>query len=71
MSTLLLLGGLILVVGLGLFITVLTVAVRAEGRRQRILAEQAQAEARIQLRTQAALSDMYDTARRMAGERQQ
>ncbi|MCB2080971.1 MAG: hypothetical protein KDE55_25125 [Novosphingobium sp.] len=68
MSTLLIIAGVILLLGL---VAMLTIAIRAEGRRQRILAEQAQTEARIQLRTQAALSDMYDTARRMANERQQ
>ena len=68
MTTLLIIAGVLLVLGLGLFGALLTVALRAESRQRRLLVEQAQADARIQLRTQAALNDLYDSARQAAND---
>ena len=68
MTTLLIIAGVLLLVRLGLFGALLTVALRAESRQRRLLVEQAQADARIQLRTQAALNDLYDSARQAAND---
>lgn len=39
-------------------------AARNDAKRRQVFAEQAQAEARIQMRTHAALNELYDASRR-------